>query len=157
MTLTSATLLTTIGPLSAITLGASDSLASFTVGIFLIGAALSSIPSAWLFRRLGRFLGFSVGCASQVLGAGLGVLALTISNLTLLYLGCLCVGFGQGLGQFSYSSPGYFGSPRNRFKNSHWSSLQIHGYDCQRINLVKVWISIFRVLDNPWYNNGGTR
>ncbi len=47
--------------------------------------------------------------------------------------------------------------PRNEFRNSPWSNLQIHGYDCQRINLVKVWIIILRVVDNPWYDKWCTR
>ena len=38
MTLTTSTLLTTVGPLSVSSLGASDSVATFSIGIFLIGA-----------------------------------------------------------------------------------------------------------------------
>jgi len=56
----------------------------------------------------------------------------------------------------AYSRPGYFGSPLNRFRNSQRSNLQIHGYDCQRITLVKAWISILKVVDNPWNNMWGT-
>jgi MFS family permease len=99
-TLTTSTLLTTIGPLCAVELGASDSLAAFTIGIFLIGAAVSSVPSAYFFRKLGRFGGFSIGCLAQVSGSVLGVLAMEFSNRYFLYLGCFCVGLGQGLGQF---------------------------------------------------------
>jgi predicted MFS family arabinose efflux permease len=77
LTLTTSTLLMTIGPLSAQKLGASDSIAAFTVGIFLIGAALSSVPSAQIFANYGRFVGFSIGCVCQLIGklrcAGLGV------------------------------------------------------------------------------------
>ena len=43
-TLTVSTLLTSIAPLSASKLGVSDTYASFTIGIFLVGAALSSVP-----------------------------------------------------------------------------------------------------------------
>jgi hypothetical protein len=52
----------------------------------------------------------------------------------------------------AYSRPGYFGSPRSRFTNNERSILQIHGFDCHRITLVKVWIIILRVVDNPWNN-----
>lgn len=75
-------------------------MASFTVGIFLFGAAISSVPSSWLFRNYGRFYGFLVGCISQLIGSFLGYLAMTTSQLYLLYISCLCVGLGQGLGQF---------------------------------------------------------
>lgn len=100
LTLTTATLLTTIGPLSAVQIGASDSLASFTVGIFLIGAALSSVPSGILFRRFGRFIGFTVGCTCQLVGSILGFLSLYNNDLTTLFFGCFILGLGQGLGQF---------------------------------------------------------
>ena len=45
-TLTTSTLLTTVGPLSAKELGASDTFAPFTIGVFLLGAAVSSVPSS---------------------------------------------------------------------------------------------------------------
>ncbi len=61
LTLTTSTLLTTIGPLSATELGASKAMSAFTIGVFLLGAAVSSVPSGWLFRRFGRFYGFAVG------------------------------------------------------------------------------------------------
>jgi hypothetical protein len=43
-TLTISTLLTSVGPLSAEELGVSSAFASFTIGLFLVGAALSSVP-----------------------------------------------------------------------------------------------------------------
>jgi predicted MFS family arabinose efflux permease len=99
-TLTTSTLLTTIGPLCAVQLGTSDSLAAFTIGIFLIGAAVSSVPSAYMFRTMGRFGGFSVGCMAQISGSVLGVMAMEYNDKYCLYMGCFCVGLGQGLGQF---------------------------------------------------------
>lgn len=74
-----------------------DSLASFTVGCFLIGAALSSVPSGWLFRTYGRFVGFSVGCLCQIIGSVSGAFGLSIENYFFLYAGCLFVGLGQVL------------------------------------------------------------
>lgn len=100
LTLTTSTLLTTIGPLSAKELGASSSLSAFTIGVFLIGAAVSSVPSGWLFRNYGRLAGFSVGCLCQLVGSVLGSLAIATDNLALLYMGCFSIGLGQGLGQF---------------------------------------------------------
>jgi len=100
LTLTTSTLLTTIGPLSSRELGFSDDLASFTIGIFLLGAAASSVPSAWLFQRLGRLWGFAVGCLCQVIGSLLSFVAISQTVPLLLYFGCFFVGLGQGLGQF---------------------------------------------------------
>lgn len=100
LTLTTSTLLTTIGPLSAEQLDASSSLSPFTIGIFLVGAAISSVPSGWLFRSYGRYGGFAVGCICQVLGSIQGCLAMYFELLGLLFIACLFVGFGQGIGQF---------------------------------------------------------
>jgi len=100
LTLTTSTLLTTVGPLSAGDLGASDSLSAFTVGVFLIGAAVSSVPSGWLFRNYGRYWGFTVGCFFQFLGSCLGTISIYTNNLGILYLGCFSIGLAQGLGQF---------------------------------------------------------
>eukprot|EP01040_Poterioochromonas_malhamensis_P015709 gene15709-17636_t len=100
LTLSTSTLLTTVGPLSATNLGASNSLAAFTIGVFLIGAALSSVPSGWLFRTYGRFWGFTLGCFFQFLGSALGALAIISSESVWLYLGCFSIGLAQGLGQF---------------------------------------------------------
>ena len=99
-TLTTSTLLTTVGPLSVSSLGASDSVATFSIGIFLIGAALSSVPSGWLFSTLGRKRGFLIGCAGQVVGSSLGGLGLHYEKVWVVLMGCLFVGFGQGIGQF---------------------------------------------------------
>lgn len=100
ITLTTSTLLTTIGPLAAQSLGASDSLAPFSIGIFLLGAAVSSYPSGTLFRKVGRFLGFSVGCLYQVLGSVFGCIGIQCDSLFSMMVGCFFVGLGQGLGQF---------------------------------------------------------
>ena len=100
LTLCTSTLLTTIGPLSAQSLGASDSLSAFTVGVFLMGAAVSSVPSAQLFSKYGRLFGFSCGCLAQFLGSICGAIAMLFGNLGFIFLGCFFIGLGQGLGQF---------------------------------------------------------
>lgn len=102
LTLTTSTLLTTIGPLSAIYLGATDTLAAFTIGVFLIGAAVSSVPSGWLFRTYGRYLGFTAGCMCQIIGSGLGITAIATDSLFALYISCFFIGLGQGLKVLSY-------------------------------------------------------
>ncbi len=100
LTLTTSTLLTTVGPLSAKDLGATDDVSPFTIGTFLLGAAVSSYPSGKMFRKFGRYKGFSLGCVAQVIGSLSGLLAILSRNLALLYIGCFFIGLGQGLGQF---------------------------------------------------------
>ena len=100
LTLSTSTLLTTIGPLSAVSVGATNSLAAFSIGIFLMGAAVSSVPSGVIFRRYGRLHGFTLGCTCQILGSLFGLLAIHLSNLGILFMACFFVGLGQGLGQF---------------------------------------------------------
>jgi MFS family permease len=98
--LSSSTLLTTIGPLTAKSLHGSDTVATFTIGTFLIGAALSSVPSSYLFKNFGRHFGFQIGCVNVMCGSICGYLAIDSTDVGLLLLGCTLSGFGQGLGQF---------------------------------------------------------
>mgnify|MGYP003385697666 FL=1 len=100
LTLTTSTLLTTIGPLSAKHVGASNTAAPFTIGAFLFGAAFSSVPSGPLFRKYGRMKGFSVGCLCQVIGGIIGGGGMVFESIILVFLGCFFAGLGQGLGQF---------------------------------------------------------
>jgi hypothetical protein len=53
------------------------------------------VPSGELFRRGGRYLGFTVGCACQVLGSFLGGVGMASHNSVFLYLGCALAGLGQ--------------------------------------------------------------
>jgi MFS family permease len=96
----SADTMKTIGPLAAKEIGASDTLAPFTIGTFLIGAAVSSVPSGKLFKAYGRYWGFAFGCLCQLAGSAVGSFAMIVDSLVLLFIGCFCVGLGQGLGQF---------------------------------------------------------
>ena len=100
ITLSTSTLLVSVGPLSAVSLGANDSIAPLTVGAFLMGAAASSYPSGLIFRYFGRLKGFSLGCLCQALGCLFGCIALQLGELWFLMAGCFFIGLGQGLGQF---------------------------------------------------------
>ena len=100
LTLTTSTLLTTIGPLSAKYVGASNVEAPFTIGVFLFGAAFSAVPAGPLFKKYGRMKGFSFGCICQIIGCILGCTAMAIENHVLIFFGCFFVGLGQGFGQF---------------------------------------------------------
>ena len=54
MVLTASTLITSASPLAAVSIGINRSVAPFTIGMFLIGAALISAYSAQIFTALGR-------------------------------------------------------------------------------------------------------
>lgn len=95
LTLTTSTLLTTIGPLAAKHIGSSDVLAPFTIGTFLLGAAFSSVPSGPLFRKYGRYGGFAVGCLCQVIGSVSGAVGMVTDSQLFLFSGCFFVGLGQ--------------------------------------------------------------
>ena len=123
-TLSSSTLLTSIGPLTAEQVGAPESLAPLAVACFLFGAAITyakkrskpglsgllltrsglalhrSVPSAWIFRRCGRRGGFLLGSALIVASGGAGAAGLWLGELWLIYGATLLAGFGQGFGQF---------------------------------------------------------
>ena len=99
-TLSSSTLLTSVGPLTAEQLGAPESLAPLAVACFLFGAAITSVPSAWIFRRCGRCGGFLIGSALIVASGGAGVAGLWLGELWLIYGATLLAGLGQGFGQF---------------------------------------------------------
>ena len=95
-TLSASCLLVSIAPLAAKRLGASKTLAPFTCGTFLLGAAVVSAPSAPLFRALGRRGAFVSGAGVGVLGGILGTLA-TIYRLhaSLLFAACALVGLDR--------------------------------------------------------------
>ena len=89
----------TVGPISMKEVGASDSLASFTFGAYLIGNAISAISSAKIFNALKRKKGFLLGGMSQLVGSILCVIAMRIKSPILVLVGALFIGFGQvGLG-----------------------------------------------------------
>ncbi|KAJ1445684.1 major facilitator superfamily domain-containing protein [Pelagophyceae sp. CCMP2097] len=101
-TLTASTLLTACGPLAARSVGASTSLAPFAIGMFLLGAAVISLPSARMFRVCGRAGGFMIGCALGLVGALIGIFATEVAeNATAwIFVACFLIGVSQGMGQF---------------------------------------------------------
>lgn len=98
--LTTSTIMTTTTPVFAHDNGAMDAVAALTVGLKVIGSALSSAPSGWLFMKYGRYYGFSFGILLQLIGTGIGCLASIQSSVSLLLVSCLFIGLGQGIGQF---------------------------------------------------------
>jgi MFS family permease len=84
-----------IGPVAAIYIGTPNILAPFTIGMFLVGAAMASIPSGWLFLHYGRYGGFATGCLAAILGSTCCTIAIVFKSELLLFVGCFSVGFGQ--------------------------------------------------------------
>ena len=100
MTVTSSCLLTAIGPLAAKDLGASNGLATFTIGSFLLGCALISLPAVQFFEKIGRAGGFAIGCLLCMVAAGVGLLAVQTTSVPALFGACFLAGCSQGIGQF---------------------------------------------------------
>lgn len=92
----------TIGPLAAKELNTSDSLAAFSIGVFLFGAAFSAVPSGVIFQKYGRFWGFTLGCFFQLCGSAVGAVAMVWKENTILFSGCFMVGLGQVYFNFSF-------------------------------------------------------
>ena len=100
-TLTCSCLLVSISPLVAQILGASEALAPFTCGAFLLGAALASLPSTFLFSAFGRRGGFLFGALCGIAGGALGLIALRFSlPAVAFFISCALIGLAQGFGQF---------------------------------------------------------
>ena len=55
----------------------------------------AQVPSGELFRRYGRYLGFSGGCACQIVGSFLGGIGMISKSPVLLFFGCSFAGLGQ--------------------------------------------------------------
>ena len=98
--LTASTLITSASPLAAVSIGINRSVAPFTIGMFLIGAALISAYSAQIFTALGRAKGFGFGCALGLAGGVLGAIAMEVRAAWLIFIACFLIGTSQGLGQF---------------------------------------------------------
>ena len=99
-TLSASTLLTSVGPFAAEEAGASTALAPLAIACFLFGSALTSIPSAWVFKKCGRRGGFLVGCALMVVSGATGAVGLELETLELVYASTFLAGLAQGFGQF---------------------------------------------------------
>eukprot|EP00965_Chrysotila_dentata_P026305 872007-Pleurochrysis_carterae.AAC.2 len=99
-TLSASAQLTLVGPLALASLKAKHGFPTFSVGAFLFGAAIISLPSALLFRIWGRRIVFLVGCALQVLAGVIGMFSIKYASIMGVLLSCFMAGLAQGLGQF---------------------------------------------------------
>lgn len=99
-TLTASTQLTMVGPMAVGAVGGSKGMCTASVGAFLLGAALVSLPSGALFIRFGRKPVFLLGCGCQIAAGLIGLAAIAGQSVAGVLLGQFVAGLSQGVGQF---------------------------------------------------------
>jgi MFS family permease len=72
--------------------------ASLPVTGYVLGAAVWSMPAAWVMRRYGRRAGYTFGSAAAIVGAGLAGFAMAQQNLVLLCLATFVSGIYNAFG-----------------------------------------------------------
>lgn len=78
--------------------GGSNELSPFALASFFLGSAFVSLVISPIFYRFGRKVGFMVGIALGLLGAGLGALAIWISSPILVIVASAPLGAANGIG-----------------------------------------------------------
>jgi len=92
--------ISTMGPLSAKSIGARTSVATFTVGAISAGTSVAALFAGSLFATFGRRRGFVLGTVCFAVGGLLGILAMHIKEPLVEILGCFVIGLGVGLSNF---------------------------------------------------------
>lgn len=96
-----ASILITLGGLVGYTLATDKSLATLPITFFVLGSAISTVPSALLMRKIGRRPGFIVGSMMGGIGACLATVAIWIQSFQLFCIAALFLGGYQ-------ASAGYY-------------------------------------------------
>lgn len=100
-TISNLTLVVGTGPVVIIAVGGSPSLSSVPLGLFMLGASTVSLTvTPWIFTKYGRKIGFLVGVAFGLVGAGLGALSVTQESPLLNILANYFFGMSTGVGFF---------------------------------------------------------
>ncbi|MEZ4593039.1 MAG: MFS transporter [Chloroflexota bacterium] len=86
----------TLTPILAAELGGSDSMAGVPNTITLLGRAAAAYPIGWLFDKIGRRLGLSVGFALALAGAALTVWSVMTASFVGFCVGAALMGMGRG-------------------------------------------------------------
>jgi MFS family permease len=86
----------TLTPIVAAKLGGSESFAGIPNTLTLLGRAAAAYPISWLFDKVGRRMGLSVGFALALAGAILTVWAIMIGSFIGLCAGAALMGMGRG-------------------------------------------------------------
>lgn len=93
------TTMVAVNGLVGLALAPTAALATVPVTGYVVGSALASPPVARMMRRYGRRIGFSVGTAFGILGAGLAALGVMHGLFWLVCLGTLVAGVYNACGQ----------------------------------------------------------
>ncbi len=86
----------TLTPILAAELGGSDNAAGVPNTLTLLGRAAAAYPIGWLFDKVGRRLGLTVGFALALAGALLTVWAVMNGSFLGLCAGAALMGMGRG-------------------------------------------------------------
>ena len=97
--MSSATLMVTVGSLAGHALAQNKALATLPSTMMVIGTALSTIPASLLMKRVGRRLGFIAGSACALGGGVISAAAIGMGSFWLLVAGAGLVGFSTGFAQ----------------------------------------------------------
>jgi MFS family permease len=76
-----------------------EALATLPIGVQMAAVMASSIPAGFVFARLGRRAGFTLGAFGSILGALVSALGIWRGDFLTYCLGAAFVGFGFGIGQ----------------------------------------------------------
>lgn len=101
----------TIGvlPLAGAMLADDARLAALPLAVFMLGAAVASVPASFLLDSFGRRVGFALGASLGVAGGVLAAHAIYVLSFRELLIGCAWLGAAQGFGMF-YRHAAAFGA-----------------------------------------------
>ena len=97
--MSSATLMATVGSLAGHALAQNKALATLPSTMMVIGTALSTIPASLLMKCVGRRLGLIAGAACAVAGGLVSAAAIGMASFWLLAAGALLVGVSTAFAQ----------------------------------------------------------
>jgi MFS family permease len=90
-------LLFTVAAVIGYSLTPDKSISTLPVACTMIAMMLTTAPSAFMMKRFGRPVGFSVGCLIGMCGAVSGMLTVYYSNFWLLCVACSCIGSANAI------------------------------------------------------------
>jgi MFS family permease len=98
--LSNAVLLAAIAALAGLALAPSPRLATVPVVMYVLGAAMSTLPASFFMKRHGRRAGFLLGATVGLVGGAVCVLAILLGSFALLLTGLFVYGIYNAFGQY---------------------------------------------------------
>ncbi|GAB4069785.1 MFS transporter [Ancylobacter sonchi] len=96
-------------PLAGAMLAPDPRLAALPLAVLMLGAAVASVPAAFLLDSFGRRAGFALGASLGMAGGLIGAHGLYLASFRELLIGCAWLGAAQGFGMF-YRHAAAFGT-----------------------------------------------